>query len=99
MVSLWSSELGFLSATDLDLSLFGPEVLGSDLDSRQVFVGFVDVVGADTATVEGLVELAGVETDAVGLVVVEEQVISWVLTEGLGWVISLVLAEDLVDLG
>ena len=99
MVNLWSSELGFLSATDLDLSLFGPEILGSDLDNRQVFVGFADVVGADTATVEGLVALAGVETDAVGLVVVEEQVISWVLTEGLGWVISLVLAEDLVDLG
>ena len=83
MVSLWLSELGFLSATDLDLSLFEPEVVGSDLDKRQVFEGCVEVVGADTAADEGLVELAGVETVAVGLVKVEEQVISRVLSEGL----------------
>ena len=86
-VWLWLSKLGFLSATDLDLSLLGTEALGSDLDRRQEFVGFTDVVGADIAT------------EAVALVVVEKQVISWVLTEGLGCVISLVLTEDLVDLG
>ena len=76
-------ELGFLSATDLDLSLLGAEVLGSDLDGRLGAVRFTDVI----------------TTVAVGFVVVEEQVISWVLTEGLGCVISLELAEDLVDFG
>ena len=53
-------ELGFLSATDLDLSLLGAEVLGSDLDGRLGAVRFTEVM----------------TTVAVGLVVVEVQVVS-----------------------
>ena len=53
-------ELRFLSATDLDLSLFGAEVLGLGLDGRLGSVKFTDVM----------------TTVAVGLVEVEVQVVS-----------------------
>ena len=76
-------ELGFLSATDLDLSLFGAEVLGSDLDGRLGSVKFTEVM----------------TTVAVGLVEVEVQVVSCVLDEGLGCVVSLELAVEVEDFG
>ena len=57
---MWLPELGFISATDLDLSLLGAEVLGSDLDGRLGAVRFTEVM----------------TTVAVGLVVVEVQVVS-----------------------
>ena len=52
---MWLPELGFFSATDLDLSLLGAEDLGSVLDGRFGAAWFKDVV----------------TTLAVGLVLVE----------------------------
>ena len=80
-----------LSATDLDLSLFEVEGLGSGLGGREGSVKCTEV----TATV------------AVGLVAVAVQVDSWVLEGGRGCALSLELAVgwaflgrlDLLDLG
>ena len=82
-IGLGLLELGLLSATDLDLSLFGAVVLGFGLDGRLGSVKCTDVMA----------------TVAVGLVEVEVQVVSCVLDDGPGCVVSLKLAVEVEDFG